>query len=178
MDLSQRRSGVVLHLTSLPGPHGSGDLGEHAWRFADWLAAAGQTLWQTLPTTPSGPGDSPYQSPSAFAGNPLLVALDPLVQRGWLRTSEVSGDGPAFDPLRVDFARVTTWRHARLHQAAERFSRGASAADREDFAAWRARQKHWLPDFSLYLAIKESQGLRPWWQWPLPLRKREPAALA
>ncbi|HZF78899.1 MAG TPA: 4-alpha-glucanotransferase, partial [Rubrivivax sp.] len=119
MDLTLRRSGVVLHITSLPGPHGSGDLGEHALRFADWLAAAGQTLWQTLPTTPNGPGDSPYQSPSAFAGNPLLVALGPLVQRGWLKQRD--GD-IAFDRQRVDFGRVSTWRNAQLREAANSFA--------------------------------------------------------
>jgi 4-alpha-glucanotransferase len=174
MDLTQRRSGVVLHITSLPGPHGSGDLGEHALRFADWLAAAGQTLWQTLPTTPTGPGDSPYQSPSAFAGNPLLVALGPLVQRGWLKQPD---DDVAFHAQRVDFGRVTSWRNARLREAAQGFASAATAAERENFHAWRAGQQHWLSDFTLYLAIKEAQGLAPWWQWPLPLRKREPAAL-
>ena len=173
MDLSQRRSGVVLHFSSLPGAHGSGDLGEHAMRFADWLASAGQSLWQTLPTTPIGPGDSPYQSVSAFAGNPLLVALAPLMRRGWLAPF----DTPPFDPLRVDFSRVLPWRYARLREAAAGFARHASPSEREVFAAWRGAQTHWLPAFTLYLAIKESQGLAPWWLWPLPLRKREPAAL-
>jgi 4-alpha-glucanotransferase len=174
MNLAQRRSGVVLHITSLPGPHGSGDLGEHALRFVDWLASAGQTVWQTLPTTPVGPGDSPYQSPSAFAGNPLLVALAPLVQRGWLAPPDPDR---GVDTQHVDFSRVVPWRNARLREAAAGFARRAGKVDRDNFAAWRVRQQHWLPDFALYLAIKECQGLTPWWLWPLPLRKREPAAL-
>jgi 4-alpha-glucanotransferase len=84
MNLHQRASGVLLHITSLPGAHGIGDFGPEAYHFADWLQACGQKIWQWLPTTPIGPGDSPYQSVSAFAGSPLMVALEPLVQRGWL----------------------------------------------------------------------------------------------
>ena len=81
MNIEGRAAGVMLHITSLPGPHGSGDFGPDAYRFVDWLASAGQRLWQWLPTTPVGPGDSPYQSPSAFAGSPLMVALEPLVDQ-------------------------------------------------------------------------------------------------
>ena len=84
MNLHQRASGILLHITSLPGPHGIGDFGPAAYHFADWLQSCGQRIWQWLPTTPIGPGDSPYQSVSAFAGSPLMVALEPLVQRGWL----------------------------------------------------------------------------------------------
>ena len=82
--MAQRAAGVVLHPTSLPGPHGMGDFGPNAYFFIDWLHTAGQTLWQTLPLGPVGPGDSPYMGSSAFAGNPSLVAFEPLVQRGWL----------------------------------------------------------------------------------------------
>jgi 4-alpha-glucanotransferase len=176
MNLQQRCSGVVLHHSSLPGPHGSGDLGADAHRFADWLAGAGQSLWQALPTTPVGPGDSPYQSPSAFAGNPLLVALQPLVQAGWLHADALA-DPPPNTP-RLDFRRVIPWRSARLREAAAGFAQHANTAQREAFAAWRAGQVRWLPDWSLYMAIKASQGLRPWWLWPLPLRRREADALA
>jgi 4-alpha-glucanotransferase len=83
MEIPQRSSGVLLHITSLPGPHGIGDFGPAAYKFVDWLASAGQSLWQWLPTTPIGPGNSPYQSVSAFAGSPLMVALEPLVESGW-----------------------------------------------------------------------------------------------
>ena len=87
MNLHRRSCGVLLHVTSLPGPHGIGDFGPEAYHFVDWLRSAGQSVWQLLPTTPIGPGDSPYQSVSAFAGSPLMVALEPLVQRGWLAAS-------------------------------------------------------------------------------------------
>ena len=98
----ERTSGVLLHPTSLPGPHGCGDLGASAYHFVDWLATARQSLWQVLPLNPVGPGNSPYQSVSIFAGNPLLVDLDTLVQRGWLRDAP----GPDFEAARVDYAKV------------------------------------------------------------------------
>ena len=84
MNLEQRACGVLLHITSLPGPHGIGDFGPGAYHFVNWLVSAGQSVWQLLPTTPIGPCDSPYQSVSAFAGSPMMVALEPLVQSGWL----------------------------------------------------------------------------------------------
>ncbi|MEP6558369.1 MAG: 4-alpha-glucanotransferase, partial [Burkholderiales bacterium] len=96
MNLQQRSAGVLLHITSLPGPHGIGDLGPDAFRFVDWLASAGQRVWQVLPNTPIGPGNSPYQSVSAFAGSPLMVAFEPLVEAGWLAPPELPTDG--FDP--------------------------------------------------------------------------------
>eukprot|EP01137_Pigoraptor_chileana_P032644 Opistho-2@22324 len=97
MNLNQRSSGVLLHITSLPGPHGMGDFGPEAFRFVDWLASAGQTVWQLLPTTPIGPGDSPYQGVSAFAGSQWMVAMEPLLAKGWLKAF----DAPAFDAHHV-----------------------------------------------------------------------------
>ena len=108
MNFDQRACGVMLHVTSLPGPHGIGDFGPDAYRFVDWLQHAGQRLWQWLPTTPVGPGDSPYQSPSAFAGSPLMVALEPLVERGWL--DAITPPDEPFAALRVEFPRVIPWR--------------------------------------------------------------------
>ena len=115
MNFDSRSSGVMLHVTSLPGPHGIGDFGPDAYRFVDWLASAKQRLWQWLPTTPVGPGDSPYQSPSAFAGSPLAVALEPLVERGWLDGVELPSE--PFSSARVDFRRVIPWREAQLRRA-------------------------------------------------------------
>ncbi|HPG81389.1 MAG TPA: 4-alpha-glucanotransferase, partial [Piscinibacter sp.] len=97
-----RRSGILLHPTSLPGPHGSGDLGPEAHRFVDWLAEAGQTLWQVLPLGGIGPGNSPYMSSSAFAGNVLLIDLGELQQRGWLGADDVA-PVPGLDAQRIDF---------------------------------------------------------------------------
>ena len=180
MNLDARCAGTVLHLTSLPGPHGSGDMGADAHRFADWLASAGLTLWQTLPLTPIGPGDSPYQSPSAFAGNPLLIALEPLAARGWLDAAALTSAGfdSAADNARVDFRRVIPWRQDRLRKAAAGFAARATPAERTAFETWCASQSFWLPDYTLFMAIKGSQGERAWWVWPEALRHRDGAALA
>lgn len=176
MDLSRRASGVVLHLTSLPGPHGCGDLGAEAHRFVDWLAQAGQRLWQVLPVGPVGPGNSPYQSPSAFAGSGLLVALPPLVERGWLDAAALA-DPPAFGAARVDYGAVIPWRWSRLAQSAAGFFARASAADRADFAAWQAAQASWLEDWALFAALKDEHRGQPWWAWGGPLARRDAAAL-
>ena len=173
MDLNQRSSGVLLHITSLPGPHGVGDFGPAAYHFVDWLQGAGQRLWQLLPMTPIGPGDSPYQSVSAFAGSPLMVALEPLVERGWLPAAEV----PAFDRQRVDYLRVVPWRMGRLRAAAAGFAERASAADRAALAAWCAREAAWLDDYTLFMALEAAHGGQPWWAWDAPLARRHKAAL-
>ena len=174
MDLNQRASGVLLHVTSLPGPHGIGDFGPDAYRFVDWLASAGQRLWQWLPTTPIGPGNSPYQSVSAFAGSPLMVALEPLVERGWLRLDAV----PDFGGGRVDFCRVVPWRMDRLREAHAGFLARAGADDRAALAAWSEAQAGWLDDYTLFMALETAHGGQPWWQWSAALRSREAAALS
>jgi len=176
MDLTRRASGVVLHITSLPGPHGVGDLGEQAHHFVDWLASAGQTLWQVLPVNPIGPGNSPYQSPSAFAGSGLMVALPPLVESGWLPAAALR-DAPAFDTRRVDWGTVIPWRWARLAQAAAGFFDHADAADRADFAAWQAAAADWLDDWALFAALKDAHAGQPWWLWGAALARRDPGAL-
>jgi 4-alpha-glucanotransferase len=175
MNLDQRRMGVLLHITSLPGPHGIGDFGPEAFRFVDWLQAAGQGLWQWLPTTPIGPGDSPYQSKSAFAGSPLMVALEPLVERGWLPPPELSVG--AFPAHEADFARVIPWRLQQLRAAAAGFQRAASGEERADFESWCTKQAHWLDDYGLFMALDGANDMRPWWLWAPELRSREPAAL-
>jgi 4-alpha-glucanotransferase len=161
MNIDQRASGILLHITSLPGPHGVGDFGPDAYRFVDWLASAGQTLWQWLPTTPVGPGDSPYQSPSAFAGSPLMVALEPLVERGWLDAQALPAQ--VFPAVRVDFIRVIPLRDGQLRAAAAGFAARANAADRAAFAAWCARESAWLDEYALFMALFNAHGMQPWW---------------
>jgi len=176
--LDRRRSGIVLHPTSLPGPHGSGDFGPSALHFIDWLAAAGQSLWQVLPLNPIGPGNSPYASVSAFAGSPLLVALEPLCERGWLAI----GDTPAFGAEQVDYERVGRWRMTKLREAADAFFADAAAANRRDFDAWCVAHAAWLDDYALFMALDEAtrsaSGFRAWPHWPAALARREPDALA
>ena len=178
--LDRRRSGILLHPTSLPGPHGSGDFGPSAYHFVDWLVAAGQSAWQMLPLNPIGPGNSPYASVSAFAGSPLLVALEPLHDKGWLPRHDDERLG--FDPHRIDFVRVIGWRLARLRAAAAGFFAGAAPADRKTFDEFCAAQAHWLDDYALFMALDEAARaagrLTAWPRWPAPLARREPAALA
>jgi 4-alpha-glucanotransferase len=170
-----RRSGILLHLTSLPGPHGCGDLGPSARHFVDWLAAAGQKLWQILPTGPIGPGNSPYMSVSAFAGNPLLIDLAELGQQGWLTPEELEYPDPT--PGRVDYARTWTFRLDRLQRAARRFLESRNAALAEDFAAFRVEHADWVEDYALFMAIEESHPGRLWSRWPEGLARREATAL-
>jgi 4-alpha-glucanotransferase len=176
MNLDQRRCGVLLHITSLPGPHGIGDFGPGAYQFVDWLTASGQAIWQLLPTTPVGPCDSPYQSVSAFAGSPLMIALEPLIARGWLEAPLASELD--FDGKRVEYGRVIPWRNAQLRKAAAGFTARATPEDVADLAGWRATQAHWLEDYGLFMALETAHQGRPFWEWEPKLRAREPAALA
>ena len=175
MNLQQRSAGVLLHITSLPGPHGIGDFGPDAYRFVDWLESAGQRIWQILPTAPSGFCDSPYQGKSAFAGNPLMIALEPLIEHGWLQAPVLPAGG--FDAHRVDYGQVIPWRLAQLRIAAAGFFQQADARTRAEFAAWRGAQASWLDDYALFMALETTHDGRPWWLWEPSLRAREPDAI-
>jgi len=170
--LTRRSSGVLLHITSLPGPHGCGDLGVAARHFVDWLASAAQSFWQVLPLSPAGPGHSPYQSVSAFAGSPLMVDLDDLVQHGWLAWTAPQG----FDHHRCDFDRVAPWRMACLRQAWEGFKLRATSVERAAFATFCETHAFWLNDYALFMVLDERHG-DPWSRWPQALARREEAAL-
>jgi 4-alpha-glucanotransferase len=167
-----RRSGILLHPTSLPGRYGTGDLGTGAYHFVDWLHDAGQRLWQILPLGPTGYGDSPYQSFSAFAGNPLLVSPDRLEEQGLLSPADLS-NVPAFSNDRVDFGAVIPWKRDLLRTAFENFKGG----NQESLERWAANNSDWLEDYALFIAIKEHLGNGPWWEWPEELRRRDEAAL-
>lgn len=169
-----RSSGILLHPTSLPSPHGIGDLGAEAFRFLDFLAAAGQRWWQVLPLGPTGFGDSPYQCFSCFAGNPLLIDLEALAARGWLDTGALR----SFPPGPIDFQAVILYKLALLEAAYHGFVRSARSGDREDLAAFRSAQQSWLEDFALFLALKDAHGGTAWTQWEEGARRRDPQALA
>ncbi len=175
IDLEQRAAGVLLHVTSLPGPHGIGDFGPDAYRFVDWLQSAGQRVWQWLPTNPIGPGNSPYQSVSAFAGSPLMVALEPLIDAGWLHAPMLPDGG--FDARTVDFGRVIGWRQAQLRDAHAGFVAKRDAGEHSAFAQWSAQQCGWLDDYALFMALETAHHGAPWWRWDGPLRERDAAAL-
>ncbi len=172
-----RASGVLLHPTSLPGPHGSGDLGPAALHFVDWLVAAGQKLWQILPLGGIGAGNSPYMSPSAFAGNVLLIDLAELAQHGWLDPADLVPD-VHFQDRRVAYDAVVPWRLARLERAAARFATAGSPADHAAFAGFCRAQSHWLDDYALFMTLVDRHPGRTWAEWDAPLARREPAPLA
>jgi 4-alpha-glucanotransferase len=171
-----RRSGILLHPTSLPGPHGCGDLGAAAHRFARWLSLGGQRLWQVLPLGPTGYGDSPYQALSSRAGNPLLVSLEVLAREGFLEDADLAG-APQGAAGRADLPAAGRWRRERLGRAARSFAARAGpqlSAALEDF---RAREAEWLRDWALFAVLKDAHDGKPWTAWPTPLARRAPAAL-
>src|SRR5262245_58505494 len=171
-----RASGVLLHPSSLPGPHGSGDFGAAAYHFVDWLVTAGQSLWQILPLGPLGLGDSPYMSSSAFAGNVLLIDLADLHASGWLDAADLApADG--FAEGAVNYAAVTPFRMDRLARAARRFAAAATSAERTDFDAFCEGNASWLIDYARFMALAEQYDGRDWFDWDPPLARREPAAL-
>jgi 4-alpha-glucanotransferase len=173
----QRSSGVLLHPTSLPGGAGIGDLGPSALELIDLLAAARQRVWQVLPLGPTGYGDSPYQCFSAFAGNPLLISLEALVDDGLLDASQASA-ASARDGDRVDFAGVIAHRRTLWPLVLDRFLSSAPAATRERFDRFCTTQARWLDDFALFMALKDAHGQAPWTKWDRDIARREPAAIA
>ena len=172
----ERASGVLLHPTSLPGPHGSGDLGQDAYHFVDWLVTGGQKLWQILPLAGIGPGNSPYMSNSAFAGNLLLIDLTDLGQQGWLPAEALAPEG-SMSADRIDFAVVHPYRMQRLAQAASAFASAGTAEQRADFAQFEADQASWLPDYALFMSLCEENAWADWCDWEPGLAQRKPAAL-
>ena len=168
----KRASGILLPVSSLPGPWGIGTLGEEARRFVDFLAAAGQTYWQILPVGPTGYGDSPYQSFSAFAANPYFIDPGILIRQGLLTEEEAEADWGE-NEARVDYGALYASRHTLLQKAADRLPEGD-----EDFAAWKKEQSAWLEDYALFMALKEENNQQSWYHWPDEVRLRRPDALA
>ena len=178
-----RSSGILMPISSLPGTMGIGTMGASARSFVDFLAAAGQSVWQILPIGPTGYGDSPYQSCSAFAGNPYFIDLDLLAGEGLLQKADYARIAWGADPARVDYAVIYQKRFAVLRKAWANFKArrplpGYDTCWPDDWYAFRFRSDRWLPDYCLYMAIKEDQKMVSWLRWPRPLRLRDPAALA
>ena len=163
---ADRRAGILLHVSSLPSRFGAGDLGPAAVRFLDWAAAAGQTLWQVLPLGPAGAGDSPYGGASAFAGNPLFISPERMLEEGWV------SEGEAFDTAHQDKEGI-------LRRAFDRFRAGGFSEPRRDFELFRSSpdQASWLADWSLYEALRRRAKGAGWITWDAPLARREPRAL-
>ncbi|HEY3039847.1 MAG TPA: 4-alpha-glucanotransferase [Pyrinomonadaceae bacterium] len=171
-----RSSGILLHPTSLPGRFGIGDLGPEAYAFADFLQAAGQSLWQVLPLGPTGYGDSPYACYSAFAGNTLLVSPEQLVADGLLAQEELTKI-PNFPGERVDFEAVHEFKDSILRQAFASFKQDSATKLRNEFLEFCRRHVSWLDDYALFRALKDAHNGVAWSDWESSLVKREPAAL-
>ena len=164
--LSERASGILLHVSSLPGPYGIGDLGA-AQTFIDFLHRSGQSYWQFLPLCPTGPifGNSPYMSFSAFAGNPLFISPDLLHQDGLLTVQDLA-DHPVFSEYFVEFDKVTTWKKQLLARAWKRFDVNFGRSDFECFQS----DNDWLDKHCLFMALKKKFKLAPWYDWPEEIR--------
>jgi len=166
-----RESGILLHISSLPGAWGIGTMGTQAFLFVDFLKNAGQSCWQILPLTPTGFGDSPYQSCSAFAGNHYLIDLDELVNKGLLRPRELEEFFWYREGGRVDFGLQYRNKLRALRIAYERFN------DTQRLDAFCREHGDWLPDYALYMALKDRHQGKPWYHWPHNMKFREPNAV-
>ena len=155
-----RCSGILMHITSLPGPHGVGTMGKQAYEFVDFLAEAGQRCWQILPLNPTGYGDSPYQSCSTFAGNHYLIDLDILVEEGLLTKEEVEEVCWSRKETKVDYGLLYENRLKVLRKAFLRHG------ETEEFAKFRWDNQDWLTDYVHYMGLKDRFGGKPWYQWP------------
>ena len=166
-----RKSGILMHISSLPGPYGIGSMSKCAYEFVDFLAEAGQTCWQVLPLCPTGYGDSPYQSFSTFAGNHYLIDLDMLISEGLLKQEEVDAVNWGADENRVDFGCLYENRLPLLRRAYERFQPD------EKYRAFVAENAEWLEDYALFMALKAKFHGSPWQNWPEELVLRQPEAM-
>ena len=171
----ERSSGILMPISSLPSPYGIGTFGKAAYDFVDFLDKAGQRWWQILPVGPTSLGDSPYMSPSAYAGNPFYIDLDMLVEDGLLKQEEIDAYSWGKDPSRVDYTLLQEQRLPLLKKAAER----GMDRDREGAEAFAADNADWLPDYTLYMALKDHFEMKDWMEWPdEAIRMHRPDAVA
>ena len=166
-----RGSGILMHITSLPSPYGVGTMGKEAYRFVDFLKKAGQKFWQILPLTPTGYGDSPYQSCSTYAGNHYLIDLDMLVEQKLLQKEEITACNWGDNPNWADFGLLYTHRLNVLRLAYKRFT------DTQALECFCRENGNWLPDFALFMALKDQNSGKPWYEWEESLKRREPQAM-
>ncbi|MCO6436594.1 MAG: 4-alpha-glucanotransferase [Phycisphaerae bacterium] len=175
--LNQRASGILLHPTSLPGPHGIGDIGPEAYRFVDLLEKTGQSLWQVLPLGPTGYGNSPYMSFSAFGGNPLLISPDLLREEGMLAAEDLK-DRPRFSEGRVEYESVIHYKYDLLEKAYRQFRQESSGRLPADFYSFCERNAFWVEDYALFMSLKEAHEQRVWSEWEESAARHVTASLA
>ncbi len=167
-----RRNGILMHISSLPSAYGIGKLGDAAYVFANFLEDCGAQVWQILPLSPTSYGDSPYQSFSVHAGNPYFIDFERLEQAGYLNSSEYRDIVWGDDPRRVDYARIYMYTFHVLHTAFTRFP-----LDDPAYVAFCAAEQAWLPEYALFMALKDAHKGKPWTAWETPLKMRDEAAL-
>ena len=167
----KRASGILMHITSLPGKYGIGTMGQSAYDFVDFLERSGQRYWQILPIGPTSYGNSPYSSYSTFAGNPYLIDLDLLVEDGLLTQEECEAHLWGEDPCKVDFDAMYTEKLPLLKKAFLRDKPGKA------YQVFYKENKDWAEDYALFMAIKQDQDMVQWYDWEDPLRLREPEAM-
>ena len=179
-----RESGILMPVSSLPGPYGIGCFGKAALEFVDFLAEAGQTIWQILPLSPTGYGDSPYQSCSAFAGNPYFIDLDALKAEGLLTAAQLKAEEWGKNPLEVDYGTLYTSRYKVLRTAYQAWreqcagQHGCAFYYPDDYYAFTLANEAWLEDYALYMALKTEHQMKSWTDWPREYRTRDAGALA
>ena len=169
----ERSAGILLAISSLPSKYGIGSFSKEAYRFVDWLKAAHQSYWQILPMGPTGYGDSPYQSFSTFAGNPYFIDLDELVEQGLLTDRECREIDWGDDDRYIDYNKIYYSRYQLLRKSYERWK----MIDKVEFFLFMEENSHWIYDYSLFMAVKDSFGGIPWTEWPQDIRNRQPDAL-
>ena len=178
-----RESGILMPVSSLPGPYGIGCFGKEAEKFVDFLAKAGQKIWQILPLSPTGYGDSPYQSCSAFAGNPYFIDLDALKADGLLTAAQLKAESWGEDPLEVDYGTLYTSRYKVLREAYAAWRKqcagvhGCAYYYPDDYYAFTLENEGWLEDYALYMALKTTHEMKSWAAWPREYRLRDAGAL-
>ena len=168
-----RKSGILLHVSSLPSPYGIGTMGKSAYDFIDFLKEAGQKCWQMLPINPIGYGDSPYQALSSFAGNHYLIDLELLIADGFLLREEVEECNWGANPSKTDYGLLYQQRLPLLRKAYKRFD-GEKNLEYQDFVV---KEQWWLKDFALFMALKAENNQAPWTDWEDGVRLREPDAM-
>lgn len=168
-----RKSGILMHLSSLPSPYGIGTMGTAARKFVDFLKEGGQSFWQLLPVCPTSYGDSPYQSYSTYAGNPYFIDLDMLEEMGLLEKQDYETIDWESTPERVNYGALYRKRYPVLQKATSRFLQNPP----QDFELFCKENEGWLSDFALFMALKDIHGGAPWSEWGIPFRNRDEEAL-
>ncbi len=171
----ERSSGILLHITSLPGKYGIGTMGKEAYDFVDFLIASGQKIWQILPLGHTGFGNSPYQCFSAFAGNPLLINFDKLVDDGLLHENDIPKQ--EFNEKKVDFGKVINFTYPLLRKAYDSFHRNNSKVLKRKFQTFCSKNYKWLEDYAFFMALKDHNNGKPWHQWDYKLKTRDDETL-